>query len=84
MGVIEAILAVVGLGLLILLAVGALSDKAPTPPPVEDAAASYREGLHAAIRMQQVAQDLEQQIYAEAAKHMEAEADQSGVQTGRR
>jgi len=78
MGVLEAILAVVGLVLLILLAIGALSDRAPTlPPPEADIAAPYREGLHAAIRMQGVAQDLEQQLYAEALRQAEAEASQS-------
>jgi hypothetical protein len=82
MGVIEALLAVIGLLLLILLAIGALSEKTPVSPPVEDAAAPYREGLHAAIRMQRVAQDLEQQIYAEAARHMDADAEGSDVQMG--
>ncbi len=71
MGVLEAILAVVGLVLLILLAIAWLSDKAPVTPPVEDPAAPYRQGLHAAVRMQRVAQDLEQQIYAEAERHMD-------------
>ena len=52
------------------------------PPPIEDAAAPYREGLHAAVRMQRVAQDLEQQIYAEAAQHINADAERSGVQAG--
>jgi hypothetical protein len=77
MGVLEAILAVIGLVLLLLLAIGALSDKAPEPPPTEDPATPYREGLRAAIRMQAVAQDLEQQIYAEAAKHMDVDTDRS-------
>jgi hypothetical protein len=75
MAVLEALLALIGLGLLLLLAIGALSDNAPAPPPVEDAATPYREGLRAAIRMQSVAQDLEQQIYAEAARHMDADTD---------
>ena len=73
--VIEALLALIGLSLLILLAVGALAGNTQAPPPVEDPATPYREGLHAAIRMQKVAQDLEQQIYAEAAKHMDAETE---------
>jgi hypothetical protein len=79
MAVLEAILAVIGLVVLVLLAVAALSDDRPSAPPVEDAAAPYREGLHAAIRMQRVAQDLEQQIYAEAAQHLggEAQSDSS-------
>jgi hypothetical protein len=75
MNVLVILLAVVGLGFLILLAIGALSDKAPAPPPIEDPAMPYREGLHAAVRMQRVAQDLEQQIYAEAARVAEAEQD---------
>lgn len=80
MAVLEVILAVIGLVALVLIAVAALGDDRPSAaPPVEDAAAPYREGLHAAIRMQRVAQDLEQQIYAEAAQHMgsEAQADAS-------
>ncbi len=75
MNVLVILLAVVGLGFLILLAIGALDDKAPAPPPAEDLATPYREGLHAAVRMQRVAQDLEQQIYAEAARVAEAEQD---------
>jgi hypothetical protein len=73
MAFIEVVLAIIGLGLLILLAIGAISENAPEPP--EDPATPYRQGLHAAIRMQAVAQDLEQQIYAEAAKHMEGERE---------
>jgi hypothetical protein len=77
MGVLEAVLAIIGLALLLLLTIAALSDRGTTPPPPEaDLAAPYREGLHAAIRMQGVAQDLEQQLYAEAIKH--AEADRGG------
>ncbi|MGC2372402.1 MAG: hypothetical protein WA484_00875 [Solirubrobacteraceae bacterium] len=74
MAVLEALLALIGLGLLILLAIGALAEKAPAPPS-DDPATPYREGLRAAIRMQVVAQDLEQQIYAEAARHMDADTD---------
>jgi hypothetical protein len=73
MNVLVVILAIIGLGLLVLLAIGALTDSEPASPPIEDSAAPYREGLHAAIRMQRVAQDLEQQIYAEAARVAEAE-----------
>lgn len=69
------ILAVIGLLALMLLAIAALSDKAPAPPPADDPAAPYREGLHAAVRMQRVAQDLEQQLYTEAAKHLGAEGE---------
>jgi hypothetical protein len=86
MSVLETILAPVGLVFLILLAIGALSGKvsAPAPPPVEDLATPYREGLHAAVRMQRVAQDLEQQIYAEAAQHMNSETERSGAQARER
>jgi hypothetical protein len=73
MNILVILLAVIGLCFLILLAIAALDDKAPTPPPPESAATPYREGLHAAVRMQRVAQDLEQQIYAEAAQHLDAE-----------
>jgi hypothetical protein len=71
MSAVEAVLAVVGLLALVSLAVGWHVGR-QTEPPVseEDAAAPYREGLHAAIRMQRVAQDLEAQMYAEAAKHV--------------
>jgi len=67
MNVLVILLAVIGLVLLIMLAAGALvAERSPEPPPGDDPAAPYREGLHAAVRMQRVAQDLEQQIYAEA------------------
>jgi hypothetical protein len=81
MGVIEALLAIVGLLFLLMLLIGVLSQETPAPPPSEDAATPYREGLHAAVRMQQVAQDLEQQIYAEAARQMEGEP--AGTQSER-
>ena len=78
-GLIELLLALIGLALLIVLALAALSH---TPSSAseshEDPAAPYREGLHAATRMQEVARDLEQQIYAEAAKHMAREPDPDG------
>jgi hypothetical protein len=80
MNVLIILLAVIGLGFLILLAIGALSDKPPAPPPSEDLATPYREGLHAAVRMQRVAQDLEQQIYAEAAQYPDGEAELPGAQ----
>jgi hypothetical protein len=77
MVVLGAVLLIVGLALL-LLAVVVLKERTPTPPPDEaDLAAPYREGLHAAIRMQGVAQDLEQQLYAEALRQAEAEAPES-------
>jgi hypothetical protein len=70
MAAVEAILAVLGVLFLALIVMVAVSDRDEPPAPVEDLAAPYREGLHAAVRMQRVAQDLEQQIYAEAARHL--------------
>jgi hypothetical protein len=64
------VVAVVGLLAVIVPAVrrhlGRLADERVE----EDVAAPYREGLHTAIRIQRVAQDLEAQMYAEAAKHV--------------
>jgi hypothetical protein len=72
MGVLEAVLALIGLVALIGAIARRQLRRLPEPPPAEpDLAAPYREGLHAAVRMQRVAQDLEQQIYAEAARHAE-------------
>lgn len=70
MGILEATLAAAGLVLIVLLVIGALTTKAPAPP-TDDLAAPYRQGLHAAIRMQVVAQDLEQQLYSQAAQHLD-------------
>jgi len=81
MGVIEAILAFIGLVAVVIVVIALLSDDESPLPPAEDAAAPYREGLHAAIRMQRVAQDLEQQIYAEAARQMDGQA---GAEPARR
>ncbi len=44
------------------------------PTLAEDRAAPYREGLHAAFRIQAAAQELEQQLYAEAVRRAEADA----------
>ncbi len=74
--IVLAILAVFGLVFLVLVAVAVLDDREPLPP-VEDRAAPYREGMHAAVRMQRVAQDLEQQIYAAAAQHLDEPDGQS-------
>jgi hypothetical protein len=68
MGFIEAVLALIGLVVLIG-AVRRHLPRLPGRPPEEDRAAPYREGLHAAVRIQDVAHDLEQQIYAEALRH---------------
>jgi hypothetical protein len=78
-GFVELILALIGLALLVLLALAALSDgRSSALESPQDPAAPYREGLQAATRMQKVARDLEQQIYAEAAKHMGREPDSDG------
>jgi hypothetical protein len=69
MGFIEAVLALIGLVGLIGAAVRRHLPRLPGRPPEEDRAAPYREGLHAAVRIQGVAHDLEQQIYAEALRH---------------
>jgi hypothetical protein len=77
MHVLILILAVIGLLALVLLAMTALSDSTPkaAAPPPDDPAAPYREGLHAAVRMQRVAQDLEQQLYTEAARQLGEEGE---------
>lgn len=79
MAAVEAVLAVLGLVFVILIVRVAFSHEEPAPPiTAEDLAAPYREGLHAAVRMQKVAADLEQQIYAEAARHFDGpEASES-------
>lgn len=72
MGVLEAILALIGLVALIGAIARRQLRRLPEPPPAEpDLAVPYREGLHAAVRMQVVAQDLEQQLYAEALRQAE-------------
>ena len=69
MGLLEAALALIGLAALIGVVAQWHWRRAPEAPAEADLAAPYREGLHAAIRMQGVAQDLEQQLYAEAMRH---------------
>lgn len=75
MGVLEAVLALVGLAAVIGGAVRWHADRRPESPPEADLAAPYREGLHAALRMQVVAQDLEQQMYAEAIRRADSQPD---------
>jgi hypothetical protein len=74
MEVLIGLLALVGLGTLGVL-VMSWYERREEPPRYEmeeaDLVAPYREGLHAAMRMQAVAQDLEQQLYAEAAQHLD-------------
>lgn len=79
MDVLVAVLAVIGLVALLLIAAVWLSNTTPEPSAVEeDLAAPYRAGLHAAVRLQVAAQDLEQQMYAEAARRMAADSDAGG------
>jgi hypothetical protein len=69
MAIISVVLAIIAI-VVVALAIIALTRPEPGPPPVEaDLAAPYREGLHAAVRLQRSAQDLEAQIWAEAARH---------------
>jgi hypothetical protein len=68
-GFIEAVLALIGLVTLIGAVVRWQSRPVVAPSEESDVASPYREGLHAAVHMQRVAQDLEQQIYAAAAQH---------------
>jgi hypothetical protein len=73
MAVVEVFPTVCGVGLLIIIVLAAIV-RSLTDPPREDRVAQYREGLDAANRMQRAAQDLEQQIYAEAARHMDGDS----------
>lgn len=66
MAFLEAILALIGLVALIGVIAHWQVRRRPESLREEDLAAPYREGLHAAVRMQAAAQDLEHQIYAEA------------------
>lgn len=69
LGFIEIVLALIGLVVLIVLAIGSLSDTKPPAPAEQDAATLYRDGLQTAARLQQAAQAAEQQLYAEALAH---------------
>jgi hypothetical protein len=71
MSVIEAVLAVIGaLTLAGIVAAGWWPERPqPEQPPEPDLAAPYRDGLHAAMRIQGVAKDLEHQLYVEAMRH---------------
>jgi hypothetical protein len=58
------------IGLVVLLGVLIWHGRQVSAPPTEpDLAAPYREGLEAAARIQTVALELEQQLYAEAMRH---------------
>lgn len=77
MAVLEIVLAAIGLVALVILAVVWASPEQPPAPmpeaPEVDLAAPYREGLEATLRIQMVAQALEQEMYAEAIRHAEPE-----------
>jgi hypothetical protein len=78
MGFLEAALSLIGLVALIAVIVRwCLRPPLSDGSLEEDIAAPYREGLHAAVRLQTVAQDLEQQIYAEAIRQTEGDQRQS-------
>jgi hypothetical protein len=68
MAVVEAILAAVGLLTLVVI-LGGGEPKADRNPTDDDYVASWREGIRAAVRIQQTAQELERQIAVEEAKH---------------
>ena len=65
----EAVLALIGLVAVIGAVVRWRLQQLSVRPAEQDLAAPYREGLQAAIRIQGVAHDLEQQLYAEALRH---------------
>jgi hypothetical protein len=74
MGVLEAVLALIGLAALIALVVRWYVGPQPARPE-DNAAAPYLEGLHAAMRMHTVGQELEQQLYAEAMRQADQAPD---------
>jgi len=76
MGFLEAVLALIGLVTLIGAVVRWYLRRESDSPPEADLAAPYRDGLHAAIRIQGVAQDLEQQLYAEGLRQAEGDQEQ--------
>ena len=75
MGLLEAVLALIGLVALIAITVRWCLRPPSGVSLEEDLAAPYREGLHAAVRLQRVAQDLEHQLYAEAVRQAEDNPD---------
>ena len=76
MAAIEIILALFGLLCLLVVFVFILTAPEQSATPItDDLAAPYREALHASIRIQTVAQDLEQQLYAEALRRAEDESE---------
>lgn len=64
------------IGLVVVLGVLVWYGRRVSAPPAEaDLAAPYRESLEAAARIQAIALDLEQQIYAEAMRHAQPERE---------
>ncbi len=72
MGLLEAVLALIGL----VAVIGAIAlwhmQRLPVRPPEADLAAPYREALHTAARLQNAALDLEQQLYVEKLRYAES------------
>lgn len=66
MAAVEIIFALIGVLAVIAIAVSVYVERSTEPAPEDDLASPYREGLHAALRIQTVAQELEQKMYAEA------------------
>jgi hypothetical protein len=75
MGLVEAVLAAIGF-VAILWAVARWQTRDEPSQSEPELSTPYREGLQAAMRMQAVAQDLEQQLYAEARRHAGHEGQQ--------
>ncbi|MBS1860420.1 MAG: hypothetical protein JSS68_01770 [Actinobacteria bacterium] len=78
MAAVEAVLAVIGAGvvaLMVLALIGSAfspgSPKSPESSVIEDPAQPYREALYTAIRIQQAAQEAEHRIFTEAGLHTE-------------
>jgi hypothetical protein len=71
MGLLEAVLALIGLLALIVAIAHWGLRRLPATPVEEDLASPYREALHTATRLQSAARDLEQKMYAEALRHAE-------------
>jgi hypothetical protein len=78
MAIVEAVLAVIGLGFVLLMIVTLLKiafgwdqPEWQEPSTFEDPAQPYREALYAAMRIHQAAQEAEHQIFTEASLHME-------------
>jgi hypothetical protein len=76
MGLLEAVLALIGLVALIGAIAHWFLRRLSGTSVEEDLAAPYREGLHVGIRLQNAALDLEQQLYAEKLRHAEGDKGQ--------